>query len=137
MSKHKTQAGRETWALICWIVAPALPPVTTKTAIKAVAYKTFGAGPDFPASRIDEAAQERNGWKTKAAFEARARELGLRLPEGHPGRESVTAGCGNDAEYIDRLRRQQRLAPPHEWQAYERYIEQVSGRLVAGPPIRS
>lgn len=108
MRKRRTQAGRETWALICFIVAPALPPVTTKTAIKAVAYRAFQVGPEFPQSIIDEAAQERNGWPTRARVEARARELGLRLPETLT--RNKAGPCEDDGEYLNRLRAMQRNA---------------------------
>ena len=121
----KTQAGREAWAFICFVVAPALPPVTTKTAIKDVAYRTFKVGKAFPASRIDEAAQERCGWKVKALIEERARELRLQLPEGHPGRRNTTRACDNDGEYIDRLRATQRVATPDQREALEWAIRRI------------
>lgn len=96
----KTQAGREAWALICFVVAPALPPVTTKTKIKEAAYAAFNVGDGFPQSRIDEAAQERCGWPTKAAIEDRARQLGLRLPESPWKRR----GFGSSERLLENLR---------------------------------
>lgn len=123
----KTQAGIEAWALICHITAPALPPVSTKTAIKDVAYRTLKAGKDFPHSRIDEAAQERCGWKATARIKQRAIELGHIKPDSPWKME--TREPVNDNALLHRLIAMQRNAFGADRDALEVAINQIKATL--------
>lgn len=123
LRKPRTRAGEEAWALICVLVQPVLPAVTTITQIKAAAHVVLKSGPGFPPGRIEEAADRRCGWPTKHAIEDRARQLGLLKEERAQARRE-------DAEYIDRLRLMQRNATQDQADAIEWAIGQLQARNV-------
>ena len=115
VSRPKTESGKQAWAFICFIVAPVLPPVTTKTQIKAVANEVFKVDEKdsrgnlkWPggASKIAEAAQERCGSPTKDSITARAQELGLtdrisaQLQQHYARREYTREVYGPDSEHL-------------------------------------
>lgn len=140
----KTPAGKETWAFICGIVCPSLPYGSSRTDIRFAAYRAFRCGKDFPQSRVDEAAQERNGWTTYHRFRERAIQLGIQpglqrldaLPSTHSLKVNRVEAARNDAEFIDRLEWMRRNATGIDYDALTEAINQMRGYSHGGVAVR-
>lgn len=108
------------------------------------AYRAFRCGKDFPQSRVDEAAQERNGWTTYHRFRERAIQLGIQpglqrldaLPSTHSLKVNRVEAARNDAEFIDRLEWMRRNATGIDYDALTEAINQMRGYSHGGVAVR-